>query len=200
MVIYRNRERFSKLSVKAGIIFAKFGLSPNGWTLITIIPTLLAFWMLVKEQFLYAAIWFIIAAFIDIIDGAVARVTGRATRFGAYLDTMMDRYVEGVIIFGLLFASLPGFFIPAYAWIFLCFFGSFMTIYAKSAAKEKELMEKELTGGLLERAEQLIILFIGILLAAYKPLYLTYVIAILAVLSNITALQRMWIARGSVKS
>lgn len=200
MALYKNRDRFSKLSVKAGIIFAKLGIPPNAWTLLTIIPALVAFWMLANEQFLYAAAWFIIAAFIDMIDGAVARVTGRATRFGAYLDTMMDRYVEGIIIFGLLFASLPGFFIPAYAWIFLCFFGSFMTIYAKSAAKEKELVEKELTGGLLERTEQLIILFIGILLAAYKPLYLTYVIAILAVLSNITALQRAWIAKKASRA
>lgn len=200
MTFYRNREKFSKVSVKVGIIFAKLGLPPNVWTIITIIPTLLAFWMLVKEQFLFAAIWFIIAAFIDMIDGAVARVTGRATKFGAYLDTIMDRYVEGIIIFGLLFASLPGFYISACAWIFLYFFGCFMTTYAKAAAKEKELVEKELRGGLLERAERLIILFVGILLAAYKPLYLTYVIVVLAVLSNITALQRIWIARSAGKS
>lgn len=200
MVLYRNREKFSGLSVKVGVAFAKLGLSPNGWTLLTILPTLAAFWMLVNEQFLYAAGWFIVAAFIDMVDGAVARVTGRATKFGAYLDTIMDRYVEGIIIFGLLFASLPGFYVHAYAWIFLLFFGGFMTTYAKSAAKEKELVEKELRGGLLERAERLIILFAGMLLAAYNPLYLTYVIAILAVLSNITALQRIWIARGASKA
>lgn len=198
--MYRNRENFSRLSVKVGVLFAKLGLSPNAWTLLTIIPTLLAFWMLTKEQFLFAAGWFIIAAFIDMVDGAVARVTGRATKFGAYLDTMMDRYVEGIIIFGLLFASLPAVYIPAYAWIFLYFFGGFMTTYAKSAAKEKELVEKELRGGLLERAERLIILFVGMLLAAYNPLYLTYIIAVLAVLSNITALQRIWIARGATKT
>jgi len=195
MVLYRNREKFSGLSVKIGIAFAKLGLSPNGWTLLTVLPALAAFWMLVNEQFLYAALFFIFAAFIDMIDGAVARVTGRATKFGAYLDTIMDRYVEGIIVFGLLFASLPYFYVPAYAWIFLYFFGSFMTTYAKSAAKEKELVEKELRGGLLERAERLLLLFVGILLASYNPLYLIYVIATLAVLSNITALQRVWIAR-----
>jgi len=200
MVFYKNREKFSGLSVKVGIVFSKLGLSPNAWTLLTILPTLAAFWMLVKEQFLYAAGWFIIAAFIDMVDGAVARVTGRATRFGAYLDTIMDRYVEGIIVFGLLFASLPLFYVPAYAWIFLYFFGGFMTTYAKSAAKEKGLVEKELRGGLLERAERLIILFAGILLAAYRPLYLTYIVVLLAVLSNITALQRVWIARGAASS
>ncbi len=199
MVFYKNRDRSSKISVKVGIIFAKLGIPPNGWTLLTIIPALLAFWMLVNEQFLYAAGWFIIAAFIDVVDGAVARVTGRATRFGAYLDAAMSRYVEGIIIFGLLFASLPGFIVPAYAWIFLCFFGSFMTAHAKSLAKEKDILEKGLGGGLLERTESVLILFAGILLAAYKPLYLVYVVAILAVLSNITALQGIWSAKRGGK-
>jgi hypothetical protein len=69
-----------------------------------------------------------------------------------------------------------------------------MTTYAKSAAKEKGVVYQELKGGLLERAERMIILFIGILLASVQPLFLTYVIIILAVLSNISALQRIWAA------
>jgi len=131
------------------------------------------------------------------VDGAVARVTGKASRFGAYLDTIVDRYVEAIIVFGLLFIGLPEFFIPIYAWIFLYLFGSMMTTYAKAAAKEKEIIPegKELKGGILERAERLIILFIGIIAAAFNPMYLTYVIVLLAILTNISALQRIWIAK-----
>ena len=70
-----------------------------------------------------------------------------------------------------------------------------MTTYVKAAAKEKELVEKELKGGLLERAERLIILFIGILLAYFDKFYLTYIIVVLAVLTNISALQRIIIAK-----
>ena len=66
-----------------------------------------------------------------------------------------------------------------------------MTTYAKASAKERDIVEKELKGGLLQRAERLLILFAGILLAIYNPLYLTYVIAVLAVLTNITAIQRI---------
>lgn len=194
MTLYKRRERFSGFSVKVGIAFAKLGLSPNQWTLVTILPALVAVWFLVKEQFLWAALFFFIAAFIDLVDGSVARVTGRVTKFGAYLDTIVDRYVEGLIVFGLLFASLPNLWLPIYAWIFLYFFGALMTTYAKAAAKEKELVEEELKGGLMERAERLIILFIGILLAYFDPFYLTYVIVILAVLANVSALQRIWIA------
>jgi archaetidylinositol phosphate synthase len=199
MALYKNREKFKGFSIKIGIVFSKLGLSPNQWTLFTIIPTLIALWFLVKERFLAAALFFLIAAFIDIVDGSVARVTGRVTKLGAYLDTIVDRYVEGIIVFGLLFAGLPDFFIPIYAWIFIYFFGSLMTTYAKAAAKEKELVEKEIKGGLMERAERLIVLFIGILLAYFDVFYLTYIIVILAVLSNITVLQRIGIAARAAK-
>jgi len=202
MTFYKRRERFTGLSVKIGMVFAKFGLSPNQWTLVTILPALVAVWFLVKDQFLWAALFFFIAAFIDLIDGSVARVTGRVTKLGAYLDTVIDRYVEGIIVFGLLFANLPalpvfGLNIPVYVWIFLYFFGGMMTTYAKAAAKEKELVGKELKGGLIERAERLIILFIGILLAYFDPFYLTYIIIILAALANVSALQRIYIASRS---
>ena len=199
MVLYTHREKFLGFTVKVGIIFSKLGLSPNQWTLLSLVPTFIALYFLIKEAFLQAAILFIFASFIDIVDGSVAKVTGRVTKFGGYLDNVIDRYVEGIIIFGLLFASLPnlvlsGFTIPVTALIFIYLFGGMMTTYAKASAKERDIVEKELKGGLLQRAERLLILFVGILLAIYNPLYLTYVIAILAVLTNITAIQRIFIA------
>lgn len=202
MTLYKCREKFGNLSVRIGILFSKIPLTPNQWTIVSLLPAVIALWFLVKEQFLAAGLLFIVSAFLDLVDGSVARVTGRVSKFGAYLDTVVDRYVEAVIIFGLLFASLPGFFIPIHAWVFLYLFGSMMTTYAKAAAKEKEIIleGKELKGGLLERAERLIILFVGIMLAAVQPLYLTYVIALLGVLTNISALQRIWIARGFVSA
>ena len=199
MTLYKNRQKFSGFSENIGKAFSKLGLSPNQWTLFTLVPTFIALYFLVKESFLFAGVFFIVSSFFDLIDGAVARVDGKVSKMGAYLDTIIDRYVEGIIIFGLLFASLPnliisGFAIPIQTLIFIYFFGSMMTTYSKAAAKEKELSEKEIKGGILERAERLIILFVGILLACYNPLYLTYVIALLAVLTNVSAIQRILIA------
>ena len=173
MTLFKRRERFSGFSVKVGIVFSKIGLSPNQWTLLSLVPITFAFYYLINEEFLLAAGLFLISSFIDLIDGSVARVTGKETKLGAYLDTVVDRYIEGIIIIGLLFASLPDLFIPAYTWLFIYFFGAMMTTYVKAAAKEKNLIEKELRGGLLERAERLIILFIGILLASFDKFYLT---------------------------
>lgn len=196
MTLYKRRERFSNFSVNVGIVFSRLRLSPNQWTGMSIIFALVTFYLLAQGLFLAAAAFLIMSAFFDMVDGSVARVIGKESRLGAYLDTIADRYVEGMIAFGLLFAGLPGFFLPSYAWIFLFIFGSLMTTYAKSAAKEKGVVYQELRGGLLERAERMVILFIGILLASIQPVYLTYVIAILAVLSNVSAVQRIGTAAG----
>ena len=194
MVLYKERRRFKGFSESIGRTFSKLGLSPNQWTLLTIIFALLTLYFLIKSDFLIAAIFLIITAFIDLVDGSVARFLGKTSNFGAYLDTIVDRYVEAIIIFGLLFATLPNVFIPIYAWIFLYLFGAMMTTYAKSSAKEKELVSKEIKGGFLERAERMLILFIGLLLAFFDAFYLSAIIVILAVLTNISALQRIYIA------
>ncbi len=201
-MLYKNRQMFDKLSTKIGIIFSKIPLSPNQWTIISLLPAFIAVYYLVQGDFLMAGAFFIVSSFLDMVDGAVARVTRTVSMFGAYLDTMVDRYVEAIILFGLLFVALPDFYIPAFAWIFLYLLGSMLTTYAKAAAKEKELVPsgKELKGGLLERAERLLILFFGILAASINPLYLTYVVAGLAFLTNVSALQRMAIAKGFAKS
>jgi phosphatidylglycerophosphate synthase len=199
MTLYKIRERFSGFSIRVGAVFSRIGLSPNQWTVLSLVPALLAVYFLVNQSFIVAALLFLLSAFLDLVDGSVARVTGKETRLGAYLDTIVDRYVEAIIIFGLLFSGLPGLYMPAEGWLFLYFFGAMITTYAKSAAREKDIVEREVKGGLLERAERLIILFIGILIASINPLYLTYVVVLLALLTNISALQRIYIVSGKAR-
>lgn len=195
MTFYGNRQKFEGFSQAIGKAFAKLGLSPNQWTAVSILPALGAFWFLFQGEYAYAAGMLILSAFLDMVDGAVARETGKASTKGAYLDTITDRYVEFIVVLGIFFAAmyrgLPHFLMAAENWVFLFYFGSIMTTYAKSAAKEKGLVKDELKGGLLERAERLIILFVGVLLASVEPLYLVYTVALLAVLTNISALQRI---------
>ncbi|MCX6798903.1 MAG: CDP-alcohol phosphatidyltransferase family protein [Candidatus Diapherotrites archaeon] len=202
-MLYAARKRFERLSVWIGMLFSGIPLSPNQWTILSLLPAVAAAYFVAIDQFLNAAVLFIAAAFLDLVDGSVARVTGRASRFGAYLDTVADRYVEALVIFGLLFVKLPdpNFFLPMKAWLFIYFFGAMMTTYAKAAAKEKEIVKEgaELKGGILERAERLLILFAGILLAAINPAFLSIAIVLLAILANISALQRIWIARKMAK-
>ncbi|MBD3262372.1 MAG: CDP-alcohol phosphatidyltransferase family protein [Candidatus Altiarchaeales archaeon] len=193
-MFYRNRDKLQKISVKTGIIFSRIGLTPNQWTFSAAIPALAGFYFLVDGDFILASVFFLASFFIDLVDGAVAKVTGKETKRGAYFDTIMDRYVEFLVLFGFILIELPAFVLPSTAWIMLTLFGSFMTTYAKAAASEKKIVEKELKGGLLERAERLILLFIGVLAAAFNPLYLVYVLIVLSFLTNVTALQRMYYA------
>lgn len=193
-MLYKNRQKFERLRSKIGFFLGHIPISPNQWTLLTFIPLLVTVYFLINSDFLFAAIFLIVTAFFDFIDGSVAKARNRETRRGAYLDTIVDRYIEGIIIIGLLFVSLPALILPAGIWIVIYLFGSLMTTYAKAAAKEKGMKKIELTGGVLERAERLIILFIGFVLAYFNTLYLLYVIILLAVLTNISALQRIYYA------
>jgi len=191
-MLYEIRERFEKLSIIVGRLFGNIPLTPNQWTILSLLPAMASAYYLAQSEFLIAAGLFVVAAFMDLIDGSVARVTGRVSKFGAYLDTIVDRYVEALIVLALLFVAIPPLFgLDAKIWLFIYFFGAMMTTYAKAAAKEKDLVKTEIKGGLLERAERLILLFIGILLATVSISYLGYVVVLLAALANLSALQRI---------
>lgn len=198
MTFYGNRQKFDGLSEAIGKAFMRLGLSANAITALSLLPALLSAYMIARSEFLAAALLFIVSAFLDMVDGAVARATGKASRFGAYLDTMVDRYVEFFVVFGILMLALgggvPGFILPAAAWLFIFYFGAIMTSYSKAAAKEKDFVKSEIRGGLVERAERLLILFAGILLAGIDAVYLTFAIVLLAFLSNVTVIQRALIA------
>jgi len=194
-MLEEKREKFKELSQKTGEIFSKLGLTPNQYTLISLFFALISFYFLIKTNLILALIFFLPAAFLDFIDGAVAKFTQRETKKGAYLDTVCDRYIEGIILLGFLFLPLKGFFLlPAKVWIFLAFFGSLMTTYAKAAAKEKELVETELKKGLLGRGERIVLIILAIFLGIFNFNWMIYPIIILAIFSNITALQRIFLA------
>jgi len=194
-MLEEKREKFKIISEKVGQIFSKLGLSPNQYTLISLLFAFGAFYFLINGKLIFALISFLLASILDFIDGAVARTLKKETKKGAYLDTICDRYVEGIILFGFLFLPLKEFFLlPAKAWIFLAFFGSLMTTYARAAAKGKELVETEIKKGLFGRAERIISIILAILLGIFNPSWMLYPIIILAIFSNITALQRIFLS------
>jgi phosphatidylglycerophosphate synthase len=184
-VSFKNIERF------VGRIFAFFPLSPNHYTLLSIIFSLGSFYFLIRQSLISAIIFFLIAGFLDFIDGAVARYKNISTKIGAYLDTICDRYVEGILLLGMLFLPIPKVFLTKEVWIFLILFGSIMTTYAKAAAKEKELVRQELKGGLLSKTERIILLIISLILGIFNFSWMAYSLILIAILTNFTALQRI---------
>ncbi|MCK4474184.1 CDP-alcohol phosphatidyltransferase family protein [Candidatus Parcubacteria bacterium] len=190
-----HRNLFKGLEKKVGKIFSFLPITPNQWTLISILFAFVCLYFLIKQNLILAIVFFLIAGFLDFIDGAVARYKNMATKIGAYLDTIADRYVEAILLFGMLFLPLPKIFLPSYAWIFLILFGSIMTTYAKAAAKEKNLVCQELKGGLLSRGERIILLLVCLILGVFNFYWMVYVLILIAILANFTALQRILAAR-----
>lgn len=188
-----KRHWFKDLEKVIGSIFGALPLTPNQYTYLSGIFALIGLWFMMSQDLVWATVFFLIAAGLDFVDGAVAREKNMSSKVGAYLDTVFDRYVEGIIFFGMLFLALPEVLIPGTAWVYLAIFGSVVTTYAKAAAKEKDLVNQELKGGLLSRGERLILIFIALILGIIYPdyLYMTYVVAIIAILANFTAIQRV---------
>jgi CDP-diacylglycerol--glycerol-3-phosphate 3-phosphatidyltransferase len=125
----------------------------------------------------------LVAAIFDMLDGRVARVRGRGTKFGAFLDSTMDRYSDMLLFMGLLilYARLERTGLMVLVWV--AAFGSFMTSYARARA---ESLIPRCPVGLLERPERIVLIIAGALLNK-----MVAVLWIVAVLSNITAVQRI---------
>jgi len=195
-----KKESFNKTSLKIGKVISKLGISPNGWTFISLIFAIVAAIFIIKQNLLVGSIFFLISILLDLFDGAVARATGKVTKFGGFFDTVVDRYVESLIIFSLLFVSLPNLFLPIYVWLFVLLFGSLMTTYIKAAAREKGLVNEDIRRGFLGRFERTVIIFLGLIIGSFIPIVLSWVIFILAILVNLAAIQRFFLARKQGKN
>jgi len=191
-------ELVERASNRLGILFARFPLTPNQWTVLSILPALAGFVSLVHGQMGAGIALFILAAIIDAIDGGVARVTGAVTRLGAFLDGVMDRVVEALLLFGLMFSGMVAdWLLPANAWIALLLFaGTAMTSYVRAYAHHRGAVTDEeklrRMGGVLERPERLMLIFAGMIAFFWNPIYLTYALAAAAILACLTVLQRIW--------
>jgi CDP-diacylglycerol--glycerol-3-phosphate 3-phosphatidyltransferase len=123
------------------------------------------------------------AAIFDMLDGRVARLRGRETTFGAFLDSTMDRYSDMVLYMGLMILYARVDKTPHMVLVWVAAFGSFMTSYARARA---ESLIPRCTVGLLERPERILILILGGLFNR-----MVGALWIIAVLSNVTAIQRV---------
>jgi len=188
-MLYKKRNYFYKLGKKIGFIFSKISLSPNQWTILSLVFALIMFYFLINQNFLFASIIFAFTAFIDMVDGAVAREAKKVTKIGGYLDSITDRVIEFIIVLGLFLSNYPDFIISIKIWLLFLLFGSFMSTYTRAAAFEKKVF-KDLKGGILEHTDRLILFFLIILISIFSLQYASYLIAITVILANISALQR----------
>ncbi|GAC1434760.1 MAG: CDP-alcohol phosphatidyltransferase family protein [Ktedonobacteraceae bacterium] len=175
---------------------ARLGITPNMLTGIGLLLSLLTA-VVIAQGFLFTGgLLVLLAGVFDMFDGAMARVQHTATPFGAFFDSTLDRYSESIILFGLLWYTLqrPANFRdmlwPAsheQIWmillIYIAIVGSLMVSYTKARA---EGLGIECKVGLLARPERVVLLAIGLLSGTS-----IWILAILAVFSNVTAVERI---------
>ena len=165
-------------------LLARLGVQPNVLSLIGFFIASAAGAVVAAGHITYGGLLFFLSGPFDALDGSLARIAGLETRFGAFLDSFIDRYSEAVVLFGILYwSSLRSSHILVIL-SFLTLLGSLMVSYSRARAEGLNISCKV---GLFTRLERFIVLTLALLT---KQLLIGLVI--LACLTNFTALQRMF--------
>lgn len=159
---------------------ASAGISPNSITTMGFLVSILSAYLFYVSQPVFGGIILLLSGFLDILDGGVAKVSGKVTKFGGVLDSTLDRYSDLIIIGAIVMAGLCN---PI--WGIIAIIGSVMVSYVRARG---ELEGVKMAGvGVMERAERIVIL------AAFAIAGYTWLgIIILAVLTNFTVAQRLY--------
>lgn len=171
------------------------GVHPNAVTTAGFVSVVAAGWLYHADHVRTAGLLVLFGGMWDIFDGQVARVSGMASKFGSFYDSTLDRISEIVVFGGLL--SLYNSYGRELAdvWmvyvIFAAMGGSLMVSYTRARAEGLGLDCKV---GLMQRPERVVLLGLGSLLFGLdmNGIVLKWVIVVVAVLTNLTALQRIW--------
>jgi CDP-diacylglycerol--glycerol-3-phosphate 3-phosphatidyltransferase len=158
-------------------------IHPNVLTFLGLVINVWAAWLLARGQFLSAGFVIIGAGLFDMVDGRVARETNQVTRFGAFFDSVLDRYSDLALLIGLLvwYGSInrPGYVVLTALAMTACV----MVSYARARA---ENLIPSCKVGFLERPERVVLVIIGALFDRMAP-----VLWVIAVLGTISVIHRM---------
>lgn len=168
---------------------ARTGITPNGVSVIGFAVNLAAAVLAGRGLLMAAGVTMLAGSALDLVDGALARATGRATRFGAIFDAVLDRYSEIAVL-----VALVVYFTPREGWteialIFAALTGSVLVSYVRALA---ETLGMSLREGLFTRVERVVLTAAALIGSAWWSGGLTGALWILAVLTNVTALQRLY--------
>lgn len=172
-------------------ILSKSRITPNALTFINLALNIIAAYVIATGYFLLGGVLVLVAGLFDLLDGALARFTEQTTKFGAILDSVVDRISEAAILCGLLIWYIPqeeaGLEIVL---IFVVLIGSFLISYIRARA---EGLGWQCQVGLFTRAERVIVLAIGLLT---NQIFIA--LCVLVVFVFITVVQRLAYLRKQV--
>ena len=189
-------ERYYEAPVSAG--FDKLGFSPNGVTIFGLIVTLISEIYISIGMLLVGGIVMLIGSALDLIDGGLARRLGKVSNFGALLDSVIDRFQEALVFFGILIYFLTG---PCDSFMtgfdtcsigpilaYSAFVGSVMVSYLRARS---EGLGIDCKVGIMTRPERVIAVGIGLILSQWISIVILFVLVIITVLGLYTTIQRI---------
>ncbi|MEK7214554.1 MAG: CDP-alcohol phosphatidyltransferase family protein [Chloroflexota bacterium] len=164
-------------------VIAASGIHPNLLTLLGLMVNIWAAVLFAAGEFRTAGTIILLAAIFDLTDGPVARKQGRASAFGAFFDSLIDRYSDMVLYMGLLvyYARMSRFFYVVLVAIAMA--GSFMVSYARARA---ESLIPTCKVGFMERPERIVLLIIASWFNRMEP-----VLWVIAALTTLTVIHRI---------
>ena len=165
---------------------AKLPITPNQVTVAGMLVVFVAGALVATGHLLLAGIVLAFGGTFDILDGALARVTKRSYSYGAFLDSTTDRYAESAIYVGLVayYVGQPNP-RPAVLGVLLALVGSFSVSYVRARAQS---LGFKCDSGLFARPERIVVTVAGLV---FGGAVLFWIIWALAILTNVTALQRV---------
>ena len=178
------RKQFGGILEPIARLVGRTGVSPNVVTMMGVVLNLGVAWVLARGYMRIGGLLVPLVALLDALDGTLARVTGTRSRFGAFLDSTMDRFSEAILYLGLLFFYTRLGAGREILLIYAAIVGSLMVSYTRARAEGLGLDCKV---GLLTRFERAVVLVIALVLDQV-PIGLW----VLAILANFTAFQRMY--------
>jgi CDP-diacylglycerol--glycerol-3-phosphate 3-phosphatidyltransferase len=185
--IQQRARRLAEMIVRP---LAALGLTPNMATVLGLLLNGVAAWILASGQLRWGGAMVLFAGVFDMFDGALARVRNQKTTFGAFFDSTLDRYSEGIVLLGLILYALSQPASPTRTWViclaYIAGLGSLMVSYARARAEGLGL---EMKSGLMARPERVLLLSAGLIIGGAG--WLPWTLAILAVTSVVTSVQRI---------
>lgn len=167
-------------------VLASAGVSPAALTTAGFLGNVLAAVFVARGDFLVGGIFVLFFSALDMLDGALARSTGRASRFGALYDSVLDRVSEAVVLFSLAWWAIETGRDTEALLAFAAVVGSLMVSYVRARAEGLGLALKD---GLFTRSERVVLTGVALIIG-----FVTAALWALAVLTLFTAAQRTWIA------
>ena len=181
------RKNTCKLVNPVADFFFRHGITADQITLIGLLGNCIASLLIFKGKFFTAGLVTLFMIPLDVLDGAVARLAQKTSKFGGLLDSVCDRYAEMALMLGLLFYYLGRGYSLGIIITTLALCGSFLVPYVRARAEGLGIFVKQ---GIMTRVERSIIFIVALLIK--QPLIGVTSIALLA---NVTAIQRILIAR-----